>query len=236
MSDIHALSGAYAVDAIDDLERARFERHLDECEPCRSEVEGLAVSAALLADTTATPPPPALRSRLLADIQNVRPLPPVLANLTDAGRARRRRFPVMVAAAAVVGILGVGAAVVQPWDNESTTQEASPADLILKAADAKTVSTKLDDGSKIAVTRSLKLNRAVVRTTDLASLPDSLTYELWLIRDGDMVKAGLIRGGSTTVVLDGSAADADGAGITVEPAGGSSTPSDDVVALLNFEA
>ena len=29
-ADIHALSGAYAVDAVDDLERARFERHLQE--------------------------------------------------------------------------------------------------------------------------------------------------------------------------------------------------------------
>ena len=30
MSDIHALSGAYAVDALDDIERAQFERHLAE--------------------------------------------------------------------------------------------------------------------------------------------------------------------------------------------------------------
>ena len=31
MSDIHALSGAYAVDALDDIERASFERHLAGC-------------------------------------------------------------------------------------------------------------------------------------------------------------------------------------------------------------
>ena len=31
MSDLHGLSGAYAVDGLDDLERARFERHLAEC-------------------------------------------------------------------------------------------------------------------------------------------------------------------------------------------------------------
>ena len=36
--DIHALSGAYAVDALDDVERARFERHLANCEACRAEV------------------------------------------------------------------------------------------------------------------------------------------------------------------------------------------------------
>ena len=31
MSEIHALSGAYAVDALDDIERAQFERHLATC-------------------------------------------------------------------------------------------------------------------------------------------------------------------------------------------------------------
>ena len=41
MSDIHALSGAYAVDALDDIERAQFERHLAECPACRSEVDSL---------------------------------------------------------------------------------------------------------------------------------------------------------------------------------------------------
>ena len=38
MSDIHALSGAYAVDALDDIERAHFERHLRDCDTCRAEV------------------------------------------------------------------------------------------------------------------------------------------------------------------------------------------------------
>jgi hypothetical protein len=28
MNDVHALSGAYAVDALDDIERAQFQRHL----------------------------------------------------------------------------------------------------------------------------------------------------------------------------------------------------------------
>jgi hypothetical protein len=30
-NDIHSLSGAYAVDAVDDVERARFEAHLATC-------------------------------------------------------------------------------------------------------------------------------------------------------------------------------------------------------------
>ena len=45
MSDLHKLTGAYAVDALDDLERARFEQHLDECDDCRFEVAELRETA-----------------------------------------------------------------------------------------------------------------------------------------------------------------------------------------------
>ncbi|HEX7718147.1 MAG TPA: zf-HC2 domain-containing protein, partial [Marmoricola sp.] len=64
--DIHALSGAYAVDALDDIERARFEEHLAVCADCRDEVAGLRDSAWMLASLTDTPPPPEMRDRLLA--------------------------------------------------------------------------------------------------------------------------------------------------------------------------
>ena len=53
-NDIHALSGAYAVDALDDIERAGFERHLAECADCRAEVASLRETAALLAEDAAT--------------------------------------------------------------------------------------------------------------------------------------------------------------------------------------
>ena len=40
-ADIHGLSGAYAVDALDDVERAEFERHLGQCPECQEEVASL---------------------------------------------------------------------------------------------------------------------------------------------------------------------------------------------------
>ena len=45
MTDVHALSGAYAVDALDDIERAAFERHLAACAECRAEVASLRETA-----------------------------------------------------------------------------------------------------------------------------------------------------------------------------------------------
>ena len=76
MSDIHALVGAYAVDALDDVERAAFERHLAECPACRAEVAGLREAAAVIGGSVPQDPPPGLRDRVLADIATVRPLPP----------------------------------------------------------------------------------------------------------------------------------------------------------------
>ena len=76
--DIHSLVGAYAVDAVDDAERARFEDHLATCAGCRAEVESLRGAAAHLAASTDTAPPASLKASLLRDIRSVRPLPPVL--------------------------------------------------------------------------------------------------------------------------------------------------------------
>ena len=43
--DIHGLTGAYAVDAVDDVERARFEAHLADCPQCQAEVTTLRAAA-----------------------------------------------------------------------------------------------------------------------------------------------------------------------------------------------
>ncbi|WP_435746138.1 anti-sigma factor [Nocardioides sp. SYSU DS0663] len=75
--DIHALSGAYAVDALDDAERAQFERHLAGCDICQEEVDSLREASALLAETTMVTPRPELRNRVLTEIRTVRPLPPL---------------------------------------------------------------------------------------------------------------------------------------------------------------
>lgn len=76
MSDLHKLTGAYAMDALDDLERARFEQHLAQCEDCRAEVAELRETAALLSETVATTAPAALRESVLAGIAHIRPMAP----------------------------------------------------------------------------------------------------------------------------------------------------------------
>jgi anti-sigma factor RsiW len=236
-TDIHALSGAYAVDALDDIERAQFERHLAECPACRSEVDSLREASALMAETTAVAPPPALRERVLAGIAGVRPLPPQVAapaTVTELAPRRRRVLPFLAAAAAVVAI-GTGGVV---WQQLSDDQPTSRVAQIEAASDVQRFDVPLEGGGKATVYRSKKLNEAALVTKGMPSAPSGHQYALWLQHDSVMVPAGVMPAGADNeVVLSGDAASADGAGITVETAGVEPTePSDDVVALISFDA
>lgn len=236
MSDIHALSGAYAIEALDDLERARFERHLADCPECRAEVDSLREAAATLPETLVATPPPGLRDRVLADIATVRPLPPL--TVTDAGGSpTRRRFrPALLVAAAAAVIAVAGGVVWQPWD-DSTSQSPSPVDQVLQAADAEQYTRTFPDGSRAILTRSESLNRAVLETKDMAPPPEGHVYELWLQHEEvGMVPAGLMPVDPDVVVLlEGDPATAVAAGITVEPAGGSEEPTTDPIVVIPFE-
>ncbi|MET8992517.1 hypothetical protein ABZW49_44330, partial [Nonomuraea wenchangensis] len=64
--DLHALSGAYAVDALPYAEWTLFEEHLRGCAGCGTEVRRLRETAARLAGAVAVDPPAGLRTRLLA--------------------------------------------------------------------------------------------------------------------------------------------------------------------------
>ncbi|WP_148615261.1 anti-sigma factor [Nocardioides rubriscoriae] len=240
--DIHALSGAYAVDAVDEFERAQFERHLADCDDCRAEVDSLRAAAALIGETSAMTPPDSLRASVLAGIQTVRPLPPVVVAVADRGRSTRRRFPALVAAAAaLITIGGVGATVIDLAgdDQQVGTYEArlTATDRVLQAPDAQTRTEKLPGGGTATVVRSASLKQAVIVTEDMPSAPQFHTYELWLQRGDTMIPAGQIAGGTNTVLLDGDATLADGVGITIELAGKPvNEPSDKVVDVIGFES
>jgi anti-sigma-K factor RskA len=234
-SDIHALSGAYVVDALDDLERARFETHLADCSDCREEVRTLSEAASLLGASASATPPRGLRERVLADIATVRPLPPVPPAPPHV--ARRRRWAQLVAAAAAVVALVTGITVwQQPWEDESSPQP-TVAEQVIAAPDAAEQTISLASGAEVTLVRSESLGKAVVETRDMPSLPSGKVYELWLQNPaGQMVRAGEMPvAANQTFVLVGDAASAVGAGITVEPEGGSDQPTTKPIALFAFK-
>lgn len=237
--DIHALSGAYAVDALDDLERARFERHLDQCAACREEVASLQESTAELASLSATPPPPALRDRVMDEIRSVRPLPPQPEREDTSAEVARRRTPkwrAVLAAACLVGVVGAGAVVAEQVLDDESSQSLSAIDRVLTAADARSVTAKMPDGASARVVHSPSEGKAVLLTSRMPAAPAGHVYELWLQTSaGDMVPSGLMdASGNQKVLFEGDASDATAAGITIEPAGGSEQPTTAPIALFDF--
>ncbi|HEY3530504.1 MAG TPA: anti-sigma factor [Nocardioides sp.] len=232
MSDIHALSGAYAVDALDDVDRAQFERHLAECAACRAEVASFRETTARLAETEASSPPASLREGVLSGIRQIRPLPPQQPSREEPAGVRRRRLPQILAAAAAVVLLALGAVVWHPWQRDHTTL----ADRILHARDAVSVTQQLPGGAgEIRLVRSASLGRAVMVGDHVPDPSAGKTYQMWLQQPGQqMVSAGLMPDPDRPTVLSGDAASAKAAAVSIEPAGGSDHPSTQVVAVFSL--
>src|SRR5437764_7026944 len=77
--DVHDLTAAYALDALDGDEAEAYERHLGQCEGCREQLAELSETSAALAFGPVAPAPPArLRAAILetaaAERSNVVPL------------------------------------------------------------------------------------------------------------------------------------------------------------------
>jgi anti-sigma-K factor RskA len=234
MSDIHALSGAYALDALDEVERAQFARHLASCPECQAEVRSFSETASHLAEIESETPPADLRAKVLADIGKVRPFPPATSPADSAGAAqvvtlRRRALPTLVAAAVALILLATGAAVWHPW----TSDRATLADQIVNAPDAVRIIEPVPGGGKLTIVRSASLKRAVMIGDHVPEPEPGTTYQLWLQQPGQgMVSAGLMPDSTQPTVLTGDAATAKAAAITVEPETGSAHPTSDPIAVF----
>ncbi len=246
-ADIHALVGAYALDAVDDLERAAFDRHLRECEACRAEADELREAATRLADGTWSVPPPRLRVNVLAEIATVRQLSPAVPapDAVRAGPARqpRRRWLVAVAAA-VVAAAGTGTAVYTVQDqrvrDERAVAEAARASEarvrgVLAAPDLVVREQRLNSGGRLTVATSRLRDAGVIMLAADGAPATGRVYQLWTIRAETPASAGALGVGETATVriVDGLP-DASGVGVTVEPAPGSTTPTFPLDALVKL--
>ena len=100
--DLHELTAAYALDALDDDERAAYETHLRQCDDCRAELASLEDTVGALAYATEGPvPSPDLRTRI---VTAARAEPPKVVAL----RPRRTRLYAGTAAVAAAVGLAIG--------------------------------------------------------------------------------------------------------------------------------
>jgi anti-sigma-K factor RskA len=250
----HTLAGAYAMDALDGPDRARFERHRERCEECTREVAGLREATARLAAAAGAPPPAALKEVLLAETARTRQLPPVtgaaLAVPRRPGAARPAGRAVgwirsRVRAARLAAVLAGAAALVATavWAGGAvgrSPQAGQPAaghDIatVLTAPDLTVLTGRVRTGGTATVMMSPRERMLVFAAAGLRALPRSQCYELWLMEPGADRPAGLLpmlsHGMSGPVVAAGLRS-GERLGLSVEPAAGSRRPTSPMILVL----
>ena len=236
-TDIHHLAAAYALDALDETERASFEAHYAECDVCRVDVSEFRATLAVLASAQAMPPSPQLKERVLADVARTRQLSPRVPGVVvsrsgrqDLRRQRMTSAVLAVAAALILGTVGVVGGVIGHRVGTGSGYADAAADVL---AQPDTVLVDLDGSApgRFKVAWSQSARRAVVLGDDLASPGTGRVYELWLIDAGGPHPMRLLDpagGGKVRRVLD-AAGSPDAWGVTVESAAGSDIPTSEVL-------
>ena len=232
--DLHALSGAYALDALgDESERDRFTRHLGRCPSCAAEVRGFREGGTAMAFAAAAEPPPGLRDQVLATAARTRQLPP---EVTTHARPRRgrSRVPWVPWLSGVVAVASIAIAVFFGLAQAHTQQELDQAraqaqaiSLLLSSPQVTLLSKSTTKGGVATVVLAADRHELAVVTSDLPALPAGKVYQLWLIGKTRTVSAGLLppaEAGRTPAVLASGVTTGDTLGLTVEPAPGSAQP------------
>ena len=220
MRDVHALVGAYVMDAVSASDRASFERHLATCAECREDVRGLREATARLADAAAIPPRPELRDQTVRAAMTTRQLPPLVTTDGNGRFASAVRFlgravssrggqagvpglmsaRRLLAGLATVLVLAVAAAAVVISVHLTTmAHRLSAAQLrtqsigaILSASDRVTMTANVSRGGTATVVMSHRAHALVFVATGLPRLTSADRYELWLMSPSGPRQAGML--------------------------------------------
>ena len=237
----HTLAGAYALDALTERDRARFERHLAGCDDCRQEAASLREAAARLPAASAVQPPSGLREQVLAEAARTRQQPPFTADgLAGAGRRggnwRAPRMAVAIAGLCMLVALVLGGLFVSTQHRLSQEQAHTRAiAAVLNAPDATIMSARAVAGGTATVVMSHRDHALVLTTARLPALPAGRRYQVWLMGLHRVRAAGMLpmpRQGMTAPMVVSGLAPGDAVALTVESAGGASSPSSAPVVMI----
>lgn len=223
MSDIHELAAFYALDALDPADADRFEAHLPSCDQCRAELAMLAPGVERLVEAVAEPAPAEMRESVMAAV--AAQSEPAVVRLP----LRRRRWAWSAAVAAAVVAVVVATGIFR-----ATPQERL--DDLLAAPDARTI-VATGGPASVEVVFSPGQGVAALVSDSLPAVGTDQTYEMWLIGAGGPVPAGLFvpdEEGRVVAFLEGDPVPGLVVGVTVEPSGGSPSPTGDVLVALEI--
>lgn len=248
-TDIHTLAGAYVLNAVDDLERAAFDRHLTECNTCQVEVEEMRETVALLPLATWSVPPPQLRAKVLTAVGEVRQTPPRAA-VSRSHQARptmsRRRWLAVSAAVAAVLSIGTSAVTFINQDQRSDEQQAALAQAqeladdtsaqeqrmtdILAAPDAVVRMAPMNGGGRLTVVTSTRQRVGMVMLSSTTKPSADKAFQVWAIRSASPVSVDVLKpGASSGVRIIEGLLGKEQLAVTVEPASGSQQPTSAVL-------
>ena len=225
-TDLHTLSGAYAIDALSAEEATEFQKHLDACPACRQEVRELQEAAARMGASEALAPPAQLKARVLAAAERQSQQRPLARQSQRSARRTPRAMPRILSAAAAVVLIVAGAFGI------SQLQQPSDVERVFQAGDAEVVRLSTANGGKIRVAMSESLGEMAVDTDELPVLGDERVYQLWAITDGRPQSAGVLedpdKGAAMELPEPGALV-----AVTVEPGGGSEQPTSDPIVIVS---
>ena len=221
-TDLHTLSGAYAIDALSPAEAEEFEKHLDQCPACRDEVLELQAAAARMGASEATMPPPSLKARVLAAADELPQLPPKVTAIEE--RRSRRWVPRLAGLAAAAVLLAAAAVgISRPWEQDPPPVAGNPVSEVFNAPDAHVATVKTADGHRLTVATSPDSGQMALETESLGRLRGDKVYQMWAEHNKKVTSIGVIEdlgdGKVMPIPTYGTRVT-----ITVEPEGGSRKP------------
>lgn len=249
-------SGAYALNALTPAEQAEFEAAMRDSEQLRNEVTELTDTAVELGASVAPVDPPAsLRASILdaitttpqlaplaeqraegthleaADEQHERSTTPTPAELKARTRWGGTLVRIGAIAASIVLLVGIAFGVNAGLHMQSDLATQQQISQIQAADDYQRQTVDISTGGTATLVWSLALERSALMVDGMKGLPAGSTYELWYIDADGATPAGTFDG-QGSVVLAGQMSAGDTIGVTVEPAGGSKTPTTDPVVVV----
>ena len=222
--EIHTFTGAYAVDALSASERASFERHLTDCEPCTTESRSLQSAATALAALFPAPASSSLRERVLSTARGVSQLP---------ARTERDRFVrthvessrLWMAVAATLTVIATGLGVLAVTaDRRADQAERQIAEMAATPPEFDIVSraTRAGGTATLVVTEGESLFSAQGLPIPAAGR----TYQLWVVSPEAIESVGVLAPDALGRLEHDLPAlqPGESVALSVEPAGGSERP------------
>jgi len=227
--DLHSLIAPYALDALDSDERSRFEAHLDVCVDCQAELAGFQATAVRLGDSVNHAPPVGMRERLMAEVSVTPQEHPIVASLAQRRGLRRTLPRLAVAAAFLVGAVGVGGYVTEHQNAQDAKDDTVAISSVISADDV-TSSDKAFKSGTIKLYSSPSADAAVIIAKGLPAPAKGKVYQVWMVKDSTPTSQGTFTTDGEMVMK--GIAGSDHIALTVEPEGGSKQPTAAPVAMI----